>query len=327
MGSNGEGTYAKVRGGSGHLASWAQELARVPSAGSVRSLAFGPGNQLAVSRTSTAAVYAMPAAALISEIAKGPPDARELDDQTILSVAFARDGKVFATGSGDGSASLWDAASGACIQEFVGHSGPVRDVVLAPDGRLATASADGTARIWNIRSGEGMGALEDHAGEVLGVDFSRDGSLVGTASSDLTAKIWNDGVCVALLVGHSKAVRKIRFSKLPFLLATCSDDFTAKLWRLAEQRRSTGVEHAECYLTLQGHTDAVNDVAFDKHASAVATVSSDKTIQLWRTPDGHKLRKLTGQGSEVLSVAFSPSGSYIATGTRSGFTLWGVVPK
>lgn len=78
---------------------------------------------------------------------------------------------------------------------------------------------------------------------------------------------------------------------------------------------------------MKGHTGPVYDIAFDKGAAAVATVSGDKTIQLWRTPDGHNLRKLTGQGSEVLSVAFSPSGSYIVTGTRSGFKLWGVVPR
>jgi len=71
----------------------------------------------------------------------------------------------------------------------------------------------------------------------------------------------------------------------------------------------------------------IYDIAFDRDATAVATVSSDKTIQLWRTPDGHNLRKLTGQGSEVLSVAFSQSGSYIATGTRRGFKIWGVLPK
>lgn len=323
MGSNGEGTYAKVRGGSGHLASWAQELVKFPTRGPVSSLAFGSGNRLAVGCTSTVAVYTMPAAGLACElIAKKPSDG-----QAILGVAFAPDGQTIATGSADGSACLWDALSGVPIKDFIGHHGPVCDVALALDGKLATASADGTVRIWNSASGECVVVLEGHTGEVLGVDFSRDGTLVGTASADCTAKLWSNEACVALLSGHSKAVRKVRFSKLSFLLATCSDDCTAKLWRLANGRCAAGVEDAECYLTLKGHTAPVYDIEFDKEASAVVSVSADKTIQLWRTADGHNLRKLTGQGGEVLSVAFSLSGSYIATGTRSGFKLWGVLPK
>lgn len=320
MGSNGEGTYAKVRGGSGHLASWAQELVKLPMEGPVTALAFGPGNRLAICCSSMVSVYTMPAAGLVCTLG-----AEELNGQAMLGVSFAPDGRSIASSSANGSVCLWD-TNGTQMQEFLGHEGPVFDVALSPDGKLATASADGNARLWDCASGECVATLEGHTGEVLGVDFSRDGSLVATASADQTAIIWSDGVCIAVLRGHRMAVRKARFSKLTFLIATCSDDCTAKLWRLAS-KRSAEVEEAECYLTLKGHTGPVHDIAFDKDAAAVASVSRDKTIQLWRTPDGHNLRKLTGQGSEVLSVAFAPSGSYIATGTRRGVKLWGVLPK
>jgi WD40 repeat protein len=323
MGSNGEGTYAKVRGGSGHLASWAQELFKVPTKNAVRSLEFGLGNRLVVGCLSEVGVYTMPAGSMSCALSCE----KRNENTAFLSVAFAPDGKTIATGSADGSASIWDAVTGSLKRDLIGHEGPVYGVAIAGDGKTATASADGTARIWNIASGECIASLDGHTGAVLGVDISRDGMLVGTASADRTAKIWSNGECVALLSGHTKPVRKVRFSKLTFLLATCSDDCTAKLWRLASRRNDPGVEQAECYLTLKGHTGPVYDIAFDKEASALASVSSDKTIQLWRTPDGHNLRKLTGQGSEVLSVAFSPSGSYIATGTRGGFKLWGIAPK
>lgn len=324
MGSNGAGTYAKVRGGSGHLASWAQELVKLPSAGPVRSLAFGPGNKLAVCHTSGVQVYSMPTCK--PDCAFSCEAAGEC--ATVLSVAFSHDGASIATCCADGSACLWDSAAGSMTQTFVGHDGPVYDVALSVDGRVATASADGTARVWDASSGECVAILEDHREEVWGVDFARDGALLGTASADRTARIWSrSGECVAVLIGHSKAVRRVRFSKLAFLLATCSADCTAKLWRLASEQPAAGVEQAECYLTLRGHTAPIYDIAFDRDAAAVATVSSDKTIQLWRTPDGHNLRKLTGQGSEVLSVAFSHTGSYIATGTRGSFKLWGVLPK
>jgi len=135
MGSNGAGTYAKVRGGSGHLASWAQELVKVPIAGPVRSLAFGPGNKLAVCHTSAVKVYSMPTGELDCSLNHDMSG----DCATVLSVAFAHDGVTIATCCADGSACLWDSTAGSMIQIFGGHNGPVHDVALSVDGRVATA--------------------------------------------------------------------------------------------------------------------------------------------------------------------------------------------
>jgi len=69
-------------------------------------------------------------------------------------VAFAPDGRTILTGSEDGTAQLWDAASGREIRRLEGHGVRVSSLSFAPDGRtILTGSDDGTARLWDAATG------------------------------------------------------------------------------------------------------------------------------------------------------------------------------
>ena len=56
-----------------------------------------------------------------------------------------------ATGGSDGTAQVWDAATGDSLLTLGGHSIGVDQVAFTPDGdRLLTGGMDGTARLWDI---------------------------------------------------------------------------------------------------------------------------------------------------------------------------------
>ena len=78
----------------------------------------------------------------------------------VASVALSTDGKRVLTGSYDGTAIVWDAASGEKLRTLRGHTDVVISVALSPNGRHAiTGSPDGTTRWWDLGTGDELAAL------------------------------------------------------------------------------------------------------------------------------------------------------------------------
>ena len=73
----------------------------------------------------------------------------------IWKVAFSPDGRRIAAVSADGTARMWDVATGRATPALRGHNDQIWGVAFAPDGRsLFTGSWDGTARVWGVANAE-----------------------------------------------------------------------------------------------------------------------------------------------------------------------------
>jgi WD40 repeat protein len=69
-------------------------------------------------------------------------------------VSNSPDGTQLATASRDGTARIWDGATGYTRTTLTGHQGSAVAVAFSPDGcQLATASDDGIIRIWDTATG------------------------------------------------------------------------------------------------------------------------------------------------------------------------------
>ncbi|MEY9863581.1 energy-coupling factor transporter ATP-binding protein EcfA2, partial [Catenulispora sp. GAS73] len=174
----------------------------------------------------------------------------------LTSAEFSPNGKMLATAGIDGTARLWDAATGKPGPVLQGHTGPVWSVVFSPDGSaVATASDDGTARLWDAATGKPGLILRGHTDRLTLVAFGPKGHSLATASWDGTARLWDaaTGKPGPILQGHTGPVVSVVFSPDGRALATASADGTARLWDAATGKPGP---------ILQGHTGPVVSVVF-----------------------------------------------------------------
>lgn len=69
----------------------------------------------------------------------------------VARAVFSPDGTRVLTASRDGTARVWDAATGEPISPALRHAAEVGDAVFSPDGLHAvTASDDHTVRLWSL---------------------------------------------------------------------------------------------------------------------------------------------------------------------------------
>ncbi len=238
----------------------------------------------------------------------------------VWSAVFTEDNSSVLTVGGN-NARLWDLRTNREKMSFSPHSA-VASAVLSPDGkRLLTGSWDNSAKIWNVETGLSELKLNGgHKAHINTAQFSPDGSHALTASDDGTAKLWDatTGKVVGEYVGHKARVLSAEFSPDGKQVLTTCSDHTASLWDTASGKQR---------YTLVGHTSPVScgDMAAD---GRVVTGSDDNTARIW-TAEGKPLMLgesplvLAGHTAGVTSVAFSPDGKRILTGSRdNSVKLW-----
>jgi hypothetical protein len=146
------------------------------------------------------------------------------------------------SGSDDGSVRVWDASSGECVRELVGHSHWTRSVALSADGgRVVSGSDDGSVRVWDALSGECVRKLVGHTNWVRSVALSADGGRVVSGSDDGSVRVWDvlSGECVRELVGHTHWVSSVALSADGSLASGCADG-TVRVFRGADGRGVLG---------------------------------------------------------------------------------------
>ena len=196
----------------------------------------------------------------------------------------------------------------AALAQLRGHGGPVRALVISPDGETAvSASFDSTAIRWSLTRNAAEQVLRFHANAVNAVALLRDGRIA-TAGADGRIAIWTSGNTRpdAVLEGHTAPIAALAASPDGATLASASWDQTIRLWSL-----TGGAPRV-----LEGHTQNVNGVAFAPDGRALVSVSYDQSVRIWSLA-GPSAPAVVAMPSPLNAVAVSSSGE-IMTGGADG---------
>ena len=234
-----------------------------------------------------------------------PPLRAILEHRGSVYALFSPDGRAILTGSRDGTARLWDAATGRPLGPPLAHGDLVFHVALSPDGRrVLTGGHDGRVRIWDPATGQPAGPTLVPGDPVWYIEYAPGGRLLLTHGRDQAVGIWDaaTGRLVAPPIGAG-LIRDAHFSPDGRRLLTGGADGLARLWDATTGRPSgSPLRHDRMCFTL-----------FSPDGRFIVTGSEDGTVSLWETATRRPVAPPTRHGSSVHGAVFSPDGRLLLT--------------
>ncbi|KAL4265502.1 hypothetical protein AB1N83_004985 [Pleurotus pulmonarius] len=260
---------------------------------------------------SITAVAISPSGAILSAsstkvVIRNKTQTRAIDIGNQWAVSFQADGSKFATGDQSGNVKIWDIETGKALQTLRAQSDAVWSLAFSPDGsQIAVGLRNRMIRVWDTKTGrDAFGATQ--ASPVRGLAFSPDGTRFTSGATDGTVRIWDRAGKYKVLGEHGGSVRSMAFSNDQIVSA--SVDETIRVWDASS---------GDLVRVLRGHTSDLRCVAFSQDFKLVASGSYDCTARLWDVSSG-KVLAIYEVGEPLWSIAFSPDGNQIVTGSEYG---------
>ena len=264
-------------------------------------------------------------------------------DRYVTSLAFSPDNRYLVTGTYNGDVRVWDLSicerdRPGCNSQLVldrDYVGVAPRVKFSPSGRwLAASNYDGTVTLWDWGSRRVITVLEpetgSHRGERLdgrfsSLTFSPDETYLAAGSHDDFITLWSldpreEFERIATIdTGHG--VDSVAFSPDGQFLA--SSNFRGVEIRSIRSRRGKLKIEEQAELEVG---QRVNTMAFLPNGQSLFVGDNVQSVGLWNIEEEESLITIPNDQQHsrpVLTVALSPSGNLLASGSTDGvIKLW-----
>ncbi len=257
-------------------------------------------------------------------------------DGPVYSVDFHPAADQIVTAGYDRSIQVWDPTKvrpfdfDAAVQgdqvpsqeylKFEEHTGPVRSVRFAGNGKLIVSGAqDNAVKVWDLESGRAIKTFRGHDSAVRDCHMTNDGRSLLSCSEDQKTIRWSVDDYAEIqtlngqkLDGHRDAILSAQFTPDGSQVLTTSRDRSAWLWNI-----NSGTPEV---IFQEGHRYLSSSALFLKEERFLATAAADNSVRLWNTETGTEVFRLPQTGRSGL-VAISSDETRMATGSEEDSVL------
>ncbi len=252
----------------------------------------------------------------------------------VTSVAWSARGTRIASASYDKTVRIWDAQDGDNLVTYQGHWDRVLALAWSPDGNLiASAGNDGTIQIWNPLTANLALTYREHNQPVLSLAWSPDGKRMASSCEDKTVQIWDTitGELLHVHRGHNTRILALSWSPDGKTIASGGEDKLIHIWQMQREKATfftSWLFPTRGQYIFRGHFGRVNSLAWSPSGQRIASVGSDKTLQIWDTLSGKKYFVHRNPSATLTCVAWSYDGRYLATGGNDKLVqVWDTVTR
>jgi WD40 repeat protein/serine/threonine protein kinase len=282
-------------------------IATLPAShGEVRALAFapvGPPRLLSTGLEGSPKLWRTDTGELVAII--------DGHREAATDVAFAPDGRTFATVSFDARVRLGNTATGQIFELLEGQLGSLDRVGFSPDGeRLVSLGNDRVVRLWSATRTNETLLVRGRGRELGAIAFSPDRTRVLAGERGGYASVWaaNEPSAAAQplfdLDHAGKTVYAVAFSPDGKRLATGDTAGFTRIWNAQDG----ALQHQ-----LGPHAADVKALEFSPDARLLASCDLEGQLRLWDVASGALVREWAAAGEGVTALAFAPDGASVAT--------------
>lgn len=244
------------------------------------------------------------------------------NEDRFFQIAMSRDGRLLATGRADDEAIvLRDLDTGKELGQLSRQQTGVSSLALSGDGRLlASMALDGTICLWDTAGTKllrEIGQQQQNNSGMTSLAFSHDAKLLASVSEQNTICLWEVASGKQLhkfsTQGQQEGTYRIVFSPDGRTLFSTGQDNSVCLWaadtgKLLHKFEQQSVVSREGMIIWEA-------LALSADGRLLATIGPDNSIQTWEVATRKELRKFQGHQGSVASLAFTPDGRTLLTGS------------